>query len=92
MYFVSSSSSAMSRIMSRGLLIMESTFDFCKISRETLSGRSSESTTPRTNFSHLGINSSNLSLMKTRLTYNLMLFAFSSNMSLESSNGSMPGM
>ena len=30
---------------------------------------------------YLGINSSNLSLMKTRLTYNLMLFAFSSKMS-----------
>lgn len=39
-------------------------------------GKSSESTTPLTNESHSGIRSSQSSIIKTLLTYNLMLFFF----------------
>ena len=50
---------------------------FCwSISREMLSGKSSESTTPLTKPKYSGMMSSQLSMMKTRRTYNLMLFAF----------------
>merc|ERR1719258_231050 len=44
----------------------------CSVSREMLSGKSSESTTPLTNVSQSGIRSSQLSMMKTRRTYSLM--------------------
>merc|ERR1712216_656724 len=56
----------------------------CSVSREMLSGRSSESTTPLTKVSHSGIRSSQLSMMKTRRTYSLMwpeFFFFGSNRS-----------
>ena len=39
-------------------------------------GRSSESTTPLTKLKKSGISSSQSSIMKTLLTYNLMLFFF----------------
>lgn len=39
-------------------------------------GKSSESTTPLTNPKYSGISSSQSSIMKTLLTYNLMLFFF----------------
>ena len=53
-------------------------------------GKSSESTTPLMNESHSGIMSSQSSIMKTLLTYNLMLFFFFlvSNIS----NGALLGM
>ena len=53
-------------------------------------GKSSESTTPLTNESHSGIRSSQSSIIKTLLTYNLMLFFFFlvSNIS----NGALLGM
>merc|ERR1719460_491082 len=41
------------------------------VSRETLRGRSSESTTPRRKFKYLGTRSSNSSVIKTLRTYNL---------------------
>eukprot|EP00733_Pompholyxophrys_punicea_P002020 Pompholyxophrys_punicea_v1_NODE_1296_length_806_cov_1.435419.p2 type:complete len:101 gc:universal NODE_1296_length_806_cov_1.435419:549-247(-) len=55
----------------------------CSISREIFKGRSSESTIPRTKVNHSGINSSQSSIINTRLTYNLILlrFFFDSNMS-----------
>ena len=56
----------------------------CSVSREMLSGRSSESTMPLTKPSHSGMSSSQLSMMNTRRTYSLMLlrFFFDSNMSI----------
>ena len=57
----------------------------CKISLPTFNGRSSESTTPRRKSNHLGIKSSNLSLMNTRFTYRRIDLAEDANMSLVSS-------
>ena len=79
LYF--SASSAMSLIMSMDFLIrfflMTRRILFCcNDSREMLSGRSSESTTPLMNDSHSGMISSQLSMMNTRRTYNLMLLNF----------------
>ena len=48
----------------------------CRVSREMLRGRSSESTTPLTNPKYSGMISSQLSMMNTRRTYSLMLFSF----------------
>ena len=49
----------------------------CRISRDTLSGRSEESTTPFTKDSQRGIrSSSNSSLMNTRFTKSRMLRLF----------------
>lgn len=56
-----------------------------RISLPTLSGRSSESTTPRRKSNQRGIKSSNLSLINTLFTYNLMDRADDANMSLVSS-------
>ena len=47
-----------------------------KNSLEIFNGKSSESTTPLTKPNHSGIKSSQSSIMKTLLTYNLMLFFF----------------
>lgn len=60
-----------------------------KNSLEMFNGRSSESTIPLTNPKYSGINSSQSSMIKTLLTYNLMLFFFFlvSNMS----NGALFG-
>jgi len=60
-----------------------------KNSLEIFNGRSSESTIPLTNPKYSGIKSSQSSIMKTLLTYNLMLFFFFlvSNMS----NGALFG-
>ena len=50
---------------------------FCyKYSLEIFNGKSSESTKPLTNPKYSGINSSQLSIIKTLLTYNLILFFF----------------
>jgi len=49
---------------------------YYKNSLEMFNGRSSESTTPLTNDKYSGIKSSQSSMMKTLLTYNLMLFFF----------------
>merc|ERR1711968_370596 len=43
----------------------------CKVSRDTLRGRSSESTTPRRKFRYRGTKSSNSSVISTLRTYNL---------------------
>jgi hypothetical protein len=61
-----------------------------KNSLEILSGKSSESTIPLTKLIYSGIRSSQSSIMKTLLTYNLMLFFFFlvSNIS----NGALFGM
>ena len=66
------------------------TRDSWRISRLTLSGKSLESTTPRTKVRYRGSNdSSNSSLMNTLRTYSLMalLLAIMSCCS----NGAMPG-
>lgn len=47
-----------------------------KNSLEMLRGKSSESTIPLTKLMYSGIKSSQSSMMKTLLTYNLMLFFF----------------
>jgi len=49
---------------------------YYKNSLEIFNGKSSESTTPFTNERYSGIKSSQSSMMKTLLTYNLMLFFF----------------
>ena len=49
---------------------------YYKNSLEIFKGKSSESTTPLINPKYSGINSSQSSMMKTLLTYNLMLFFF----------------
>lgn len=49
---------------------------YCKNSLEIFKGRSSESTTPLTKLKQSGIKSSQSSMMKTLLTYNLILFFF----------------
>ena len=72
--------------------MIESTRDFCSSSRETLSGRSSESTIPLRKDNHLGRSlSSKLSEMKTRFTKSFIGFTFSLNMSCESSHGTDDG-
>lgn len=48
----------------------------CNISREMFKGKSSLSTIPLTKPRYSGIRSSQLSMMKTRRTYSLMLFCF----------------
>lgn len=48
----------------------------CNISREMFRGRSSLSTMPFTKPRYSGMRSSQLSMMKTRRTYSLMLFCF----------------
>ena len=80
--------SAISFIISRHFLTMFFLITFrilfcCSISREMFRGRSSESTIPFTKLRYSGMMSSQLSMMNTRRTYNLMLFAFflPSNMS-----------
>ena len=52
--------------------IVSTSRDCCRISRETLSGRSLESMTPRTKRRYAGISCSASSMMKTRRTYSLM--------------------
>merc|ERR1719375_1232697 len=42
----------------------------CKVSRDTLRGKSSESTTPRRKFKYRGTKSSNSSVISTLRTYN----------------------
>ena len=49
---------------------------YYKYSLEIFNGKSSESTNPLTNPKYSGINSSQLSIIKTLLTYNLILFFF----------------
>merc|ERR1719427_27616 len=48
----------------------------CRVSLEMFNGRSAESTTPLTKLRYSGMSSSQLSMMNTRRTYNLMLFLF----------------
>lgn len=48
----------------------------CRVSREMFRGRSSESTTPLMKLRYSGISSSQLSMMNTLRTYNLMLLRF----------------
>ena len=72
--------------------MMLRTRDFCSSSRETLSGRSSESTIPLRKVSQRGSSlSSKESEMKTRLTKSFIGFTFSLNMSCESSHGTADG-
>eukprot|EP00001_Collodictyon_triciliatum_P017445 03261_1 len=72
-----------SALLTSFFLMTLSTRDCCNISRDTLSGRSSESTTPRMN-ERRGMRSSNSSEMKTRRTYRRRLFCFVCSLSKRS--------
>ena len=61
-----------------------------KNSLEIFRGKSSESTTPLMKFIYSGINSSQSSMIKTLLTYNLILFFFF--LVSNKSNGALFGM
>mmetsp|Transcript_20015 Transcript_20015/g.48453 ORF Transcript_20015/g.48453 Transcript_20015/m.48453 type:complete len:331 (+) Transcript_20015:780-1772(+) len=101
---LSSSSASMARSSASDIFfIMSSAFDTSfflitlrtrdcwSISRETLRGRSSESTTPRMNDRYRGMRSSNSSEMKTRRTYSRRFVCFVCSLS-KRSEGAFFGM
>ena len=71
-WFAARSSSRLSTRLTAAVRMVWTSRDCCRISRETLSGRSLESITPLTKRRYAGINCSASSMMKTRRTYNLM--------------------
>ncbi len=66
--FSAMSSSRPSTRFTLPALMVSTTFDSCRISRDTLSGRSLESITPRMKRRYPGIRCSASSMMKTRRT------------------------
>jgi hypothetical protein len=67
--FAARSSSRSSERLTSADLIFSTVRLFCSSSRDTLSGRSAVSTSPRMKRSHGGSSSAALSMMNTRLTY-----------------------